>query len=120
MQPLNVLIVDDEVLIALDVVLTVEATGARVLGPAHDLKSGFALTRDELAGAAFLDIDVGGESVWPLARDLVRRGWDVTFVSADPSYPELKDEFAACRFLDKPASPDEIVAALTPLLLARQ
>lgn len=115
----HVLIVDDEVLIALDLAFEVERMGATVIGPAHSVDEAAAMVSGKEAGLALLDIDVNGKPVWPLAEGLIERGWKVTFISADPSYPELRTRFAACRFINKPVSTAEVEKEVTGFLASR-
>ncbi|SHI37947.1 response regulator [Wenxinia saemankumensis] len=109
---MKVLVVDDEALIALDMVGIVEMAGHSVLGPAFSLDAGFSLLETEVPDVALLDIDVGGRLVWPLARRLVDMGAVPVFISANSAHPELSGEFGGCPFIDKPATPADIDAAL--------
>ena len=109
---LNVLIVEDEALIMLDLSLCVEGHGMRVAGEALSLEEGFRLADISNPDVALLDINVGADQVWPLARHLANNGVAFVFVSANLHHSELCEEFAASPRLEKPASDEQIAAAL--------
>ena len=69
----QLLVVEDELLVALDVCMMVEDLGYDVAGPAPTSESALALLEVERPGAALLDENLGGVSVAPLARELSRR-----------------------------------------------
>ena len=106
-----VLVVDDEAFVAYDFADIVEETGREVLGPAVTLAEARGLVSGQLPDIALLDINVRGETIWSLARELRAGGCTAIFVSADPR-PEVGTEFADCTFLPKPASVRAIRAAL--------
>ena len=77
----RILIVEDEYLIAMDLKQALESAGVDVLGPVASVADALRL----LAGhpppdGAVLDINLGGESVFPLCEALRSRG--VLFVFA--------------------------------------
>lgn len=111
------MIVDDEALVLFDLVMTVEELGYAVHSESTTLEDAIsAIESGSPPDVALLDIDVGGNPVWPLARKIVERGKPVVFVSANLNHEELRDEFASCQRLDKPASRDEIAEAIAGAL----
>lgn len=108
----NVMIVDDEALVLLDLVHTVEDLGYSVHSESTSLEGAMNALEGGCPDVALLDIDVAGEPVWPVARALTGRGVPVIFVSANLSHRELSNEFAGCPTLEKPASPADIGDAL--------
>ena len=77
----RVLVVEDEALVAMDLLFSLEDAGAKVLGPAMSLSAALALA--ELAAdidCAVLDVDIAGQDVYPVARVLQRRG-DTLYLS---------------------------------------
>ena len=106
--PPLVLVLDDEVFIAMDLCAVVEETGARVLGPALTLDEAFDLMDRQTPDYALLDINVAGRAAWPVARHLAGAGCDIVFISANSNHTELRTEFADAPVIDKPASPTEI------------
>ena len=111
-EALNILIVEDESLIMLDLSLSLESEGFHVKGEALTLAEGFRLAQVCEPDVAVLDIDVGSEKIWPLARFLQEIGVTFVFVSANLHHPELCEEFASSPRLEKPASETELTAAV--------
>lgn len=107
----RVLVVDDEALVAFDLADIVERTGREVIGPAVSIAQAHRVTEAAVPDVALLDIDVRGELVWELARNLRQKGCIPIFVSANPRPRDLP-EFGDCIFLSKPAGGDEVRAAL--------
>ncbi len=111
-----VLVVDDEALIALDLSATVEQSGRKVLGPAFSLDQARSLIARQTPELAILDINVGNEVVWPLARELSGRGCAVIFISGDGRQRMEVPEFAGVPCLEKPTTPRDVIEALDSLV----
>lgn len=118
-RPRDVLIVEDEAFVAYDLADLVAATGRRVIGPALSIAEARGLVAAERPAVALLDIDVGGERIWPFAAALREAGCTLVFVSADRPPAEPGFAFADCAFLSKPGSPRDIEAALDRAFAAR-
>ena len=112
----KVMVVDDEALVLFDMVITVEDLGYEVVCDATSVPQALRCLKHTTPDAALLDIDVGGVMVWPVARRLVDLGCPIVFVSANRSHAELGSEFRHCRFIDKPASPEQIAIHLEEAL----
>ena len=112
----DIMIVDDEALVLFDLCMTVEELGHCVIHDCTSVEDGLRASDKAVPDAALLDIDVGGTPVWPLARKLKSQGALICFVSANSAHTELDSEFADCLFVDKPASPADIEAALAKML----
>ncbi|MEI6160827.1 MAG: HWE histidine kinase domain-containing protein, partial [Roseococcus sp.] len=112
----RVLVVEDNAMIAMEVMDALDAMGATVVGPVGRLDAGLRLVGDEPIDVALLDIDLNGIKVWPLAELLARRGIPFCFASGyDPSLvvpPKLRDR----KTLNKPYSLADLGATLTQLL----
>jgi CheY-like chemotaxis protein len=77
----RVLVVEDEYFIADDVATELTALGAHVVGPASDLQQAMEfIAADESIDLAVLDINLQGDTVYPLADAL--RTKQVPFVFA--------------------------------------
>ena len=70
----RILLVEDEVLIALDVQDVLEDAGYIVAGHAANHDRAVALASSEAIDAAVLDVNLAGVEVWPAAEILRRRG----------------------------------------------
>jgi len=70
----SVLVVEDDYLIAKEVVSTLIAHGANVLGPVPDIAHGKVLLDKTRPSCALLDINLKGQFVFELAQELVALG----------------------------------------------
>jgi DNA-binding response OmpR family regulator len=112
-----VLVVEDEVIIALDLSATLEDEGYRVLGPAPTVAAALKLLERERPDAAVLDVNLRGETVTPVAR--VLREMRVPFALASAYGLALlpSDEVLTnAPHLGKPMAPATLLAAMTDLL----
>lgn len=77
----RILVVDDEPLIAMDIVASLEDEGCQVVGPAATLQKALSLVESQDIDAALLDANLAGDPVDTLAAVLVRRKIPFAFVS---------------------------------------
>lgn len=110
---LNVLVVEDRHSIAQWVVRMVRTLGCRAIGPAASLESGFNFfEREKTAlGAAVLDVDLRGDTVYPLARALVQAQVPIVFATGYGS-PAIAEEWRSFPKLEKPFQASELERAL--------
>lgn len=76
----RVLVVEDEMLIAIDIEQTLKSLGCEVVGPTGKVETALRLASDEPLDAAILDVTVRGGTVFPVAEKLLERG--IPFVLA--------------------------------------
>ncbi len=76
----RVLVVEDELLIALDVEAMVEGLGCVVIGPMATVGDALAAVVQTSLDGAVLDINLGKERVWPVAELLAEK--NIPFVLA--------------------------------------
>ncbi len=76
--PHQILVVEDEFLIAMELAQTLRRAGYQVVGPAASLGTAFELLRHVRPDAAVLDVNLAGERVTPVAE--VLRAMAVPFV----------------------------------------
>jgi DNA-binding response OmpR family regulator len=107
-----VLVVEDELLVALDLKLLLERHGYRVLGPAATVAEALGLLAAKTPEAALLDVNLRGERVTPVAEAL--RGSGVPFLLASAyDGPELVAAgLAEAPNVGKPTSERRLLAAL--------
>ncbi len=107
------LVVEDEYLIASDILMTLEEAGARVFGPISDVERAVEVLADPgfKLDAAILDIDLGGQMVFPAAELLIKHKTPFVFISGleDLSMPEA---FAATPRLSKPYRTADLISLL--------
>lgn len=98
----RVLVVEDEFLVSLMTTDLLESVGCEVVGPAAQIATAFKLAQSEALDAAVLDIDIAGETIWPVASELQHRGVPFVFLSVHVPPITLPARFAATPRLDKP------------------
>lgn len=110
----NILVVEDEPLIAMMTTRNLRELEAVVVGPFTTARE----ARSALAGridAALLDVNIGGEFVYELAADLDKRGVPIVFVTGYHA-GGIDQRFANAPVLTKPVERDDLAAALTRVL----
>ena len=113
----RVLLVEDEVLVAVEAADSLTAAGCEVLGPAATLEEGIALAqRGGSIDVAILDISLFGKEVVPLADMLVARGVPVLFATG---YGEAPAGHENAPVLTKPIRPEDLVGAVRRLADSR-
>ena len=118
-QPLlssNILIVEDNAILACDLENVVCDSGGQSVGPAYTLEAGLKLAESEQISAALLDINLGDDLVWPLARNLRDNGIPFSFLSAACGRKDLPDDLREAVCMDKPATQQDIIRTLQFLL----
>lgn len=108
----RILVVEDEYMLADDLRRALEAAGAIVLGPVTRVGKALTLIADKAEiDAAVLDINLGGEMVYPLADTLIARGVPILLTTgySDRDIPQNYANIARC---DKPAEPHTVAKAL--------
>ena len=112
----RVLVVEDQPLIALNLVEGLEEAGAVVLGPAMSVSQGLAFAREHGIDAAVLDINLPDGLVTPVADVLTARGVAVLFCTGVEVPPGLKTRFPDLPVVLKPASPRALAVKLAAML----
>lgn len=77
-----ILVVEDEFLIAMELLSLFQASGWRVLGPAASVSEAMHLLDAQVPNAALLDYNLKGEPVTPVAERLRRMGVPFAIASA--------------------------------------
>lgn len=103
----TVLIVEDELIIAMDLEQSLEDLGWTVLGPASTAKKAFQLLEKKTPNVAILDFNVRGGTSEELALGLMERGVPVVFLSGDSTTTQIEG-LKDCRVLAKPVKMDTI------------
>lgn len=109
---MRVLVVEDNPALAYDIDDALSDSGACVIGPALDLPSGLSLARNNRLDGAVLDIRLGKEFVWALARELKRDHVPLLFVSAECA-DQLPADLSEFVCLTKPAPTSAILSGMS-------
>jgi DNA-binding response OmpR family regulator len=112
----RVLVVEDEYFLADDIVRTLTALGARVVGPYGDLQEATNIVdRDIAIDAAIVDVNLRNEMAFPLARVLRSRKVPLVFTTGyDKS--SIESEFQDVRLLGKPLDMSAMARELTNMI----
>jgi DNA-binding LytR/AlgR family response regulator len=103
-----VLVAEDRYLVANEITRMLRDLGCEPVGPAPDVRAAFRLLAHspEHLGCAVLDVDLRGQSVFPLATELRQRGVPVLFATgydqriipeAWRAYPRLQKPFGLAQ-----------------------
>lgn len=112
----KIMVVEDEALLALDLAMTMEDLGAAVVGPCYRLGAALDLVQSMKVDGAILDVDLNGETVFPLARFLEEQGVPFVFHTGRADPASLLEAFARARICTKPSTPERIAACLAEAL----
>ncbi len=110
----RILIVEDEMLVAMLVEDVVLDLGHQVVGPAMRLEEALSATEVEEFDFAILDINLAGKQSFPVADRLASRGIPFMFASGYGA-AGLDEAYQAAPILQKPFSPAQVEAMLRRL-----
>jgi DNA-binding response OmpR family regulator len=82
----HVLVVEDDVIIAMDIEAILIGAGYRVVGPVGSVEAGRCAVAGRLADCAILDVNLGAELVSPLADDLAVADVPIIFLTGHSSH----------------------------------
>jgi DNA-binding response OmpR family regulator len=111
----RILILEDEVLLAMDLADELESAGFEVIGPATSVSAALRLLETTPVDAAVLDINLGSENSEPVAIALSGAGTPFVVLSGN-SRPHQPAVFHAAPFLPKPFLASDVVNLLSARL----
>jgi CheY-like chemotaxis protein len=112
----RILVVEDEMMIAMLVEDMLADLGCAVVGPAHALDAALELARTEIGlDAALLDVNLGGQPVFAVADALREKGVPAIF-STGYGDAGLRDIDRGAPVLQKPFHAGDLARALTQAL----
>jgi CheY-like chemotaxis protein len=108
---LRVLLVEDEIMVALLVETMLTELGHRVVGPIARLDQGLDAAQGEMLDVAVLDVNINGGEAYPIADVLSARGIPFVFVTG---YGQggLRPGYGHCRTVAKPYLSKDLQAAI--------
>ena len=115
LEGLRVLVVEDDFLISLLLDEMLTTAGCVVVGPLPRLADALEAAANESCDAAVLDVNLGGERVYPVAAILAERRVPFIFVTGY-SGDVLPCEYAGQPCIAKPFRAAQLLAALSNLI----
>ncbi len=115
----RIMVVDDELLVAMMVEETLIEEGCEVVGPFARLSEALLAATWERLDGAVLDVNVGGEMVYPVAEMLASRSIPFVFVSGygKNAIPSDRPNWMVCS---KPFLPTTVVEMMKEAIQASQ
>ena len=114
----RVLLVEDEMLVAMEFEGLLQRQGCAVLGPAPTVDRALALLDHEQPDAALLDLNLNGEPATAVAVALKTRGVPFVLVTGYGEAQSSEPELQGAPRVDKPVNHDALVRALTQVMEA--
>jgi DNA-binding NtrC family response regulator len=114
-----VLIVQDNIYLALDLAGAVEELDGRVVGPAATAAEALALLEKEQVAAALIDAELADGGVSPIVRALAERRLPFVIQASRKLAPEIMMIAPAVPVLFKPIQPLDVVSILAHELARR-
>ncbi|MDX7951773.1 response regulator [Lichenihabitans sp. Uapishka_5] len=108
----RVLVVEDEMMVAMLVEDMLVEMGYRVVGPAYRLSDGLRLAQSETIDFAVLDVNLNGARSFPIAAVLVDRGIPFVFATGY-GYSGVELEYPGVPVISKPFTLGRLNDALT-------
>jgi CheY-like chemotaxis protein len=116
---LRILVVEDELLIALaleDILLSFDC---QVIGPVSQVDEALAAARSERFDGALLDVNVRGKLVYPVAEELMARNVPIVFCSGYSDTSIMPPRFRALPQIAKPYDDTVLRRAMESAFLPR-
>ncbi|MCL4766848.1 MAG: response regulator [Hyphomicrobiaceae bacterium] len=109
----RVLVVEDNVIVAMPLIDFLEECGASVIGPVGSVRAALAALADtEAIDAATLDVELGREEVWPVAHALLARGVPFVFATGSTEDDRFPAPLRHIPRFDKPYATTAVAQAL--------
>ncbi|MEA3009152.1 MAG: hypothetical protein QOJ91_844 [Sphingomonadales bacterium] len=108
---LRILVVEDEMLVAMNIEDMLLELGHEVAGLASRLAPALALASESKFDVAMLDVNLAGEASFPVADFLAERGIPFLFATGY-GRQGIEERFRHCPILQKPFRAAELRAAL--------
>lgn len=108
---LRLLLVEDEAMVAMMLEDMLDDFGCAVVGPAASVKAALELAGREGLDGAILDVNVGGEPIYPVAEALAARGVPFVFTTGYGA-ADIDRRFADAPAVQKPFSAGALREAL--------
>ncbi|EYD74612.1 Response regulator receiver [Rubellimicrobium mesophilum DSM 19309] len=111
----RILVVEDEMIVAMLIEDILMDGGATVVGPAARVNKALDLLGTETVDAALLDVNLAGENTVPVAEELRRRGIPFAFATGYGA-AGLPDGFTGQPLLQKPFQERDLQEVISRVL----
>ena len=111
----RVLIVEDELLVALDLEAMIEGLGLSIFATATSVQDALAQVNGSVPDLAILDANLGGETTQPVAEALIARGVPVIFATGYAQLSNMPDALQELPCLSKPVSSADLAKTISGL-----
>lgn len=116
LQGRRVLVIEDEMLVAMEIENLLERQGCVVLGPAPRVSRALSLLDQERPDAALLDLNLNGEPATPVAAALSAAGVPFVLVTGYGEMQSREPELQDAPRLDKPVHHQKLLRVLAQVL----
>ena len=103
---------EDDVILALDMMGILSQAGADVIGPARSVKRAVELAGEEGLDCGVLDVSLNDELVFPAAGILQRKNVNIIFYTGEINPEAIRRDWPAAKVLVKPAPLRTLMQAL--------
>jgi CheY-like chemotaxis protein len=115
---LRILVVEDEMLVALLLQTLLEEFGHRIVGPVAQLDAAIEMAEREPVDLAILDVNINGAEVYPVAATLQSRNIPFLFVTGY-GRTSLREPYRNRPALQKPYRSDDLRHAIAEVVGTR-
>ena len=115
----RILVVEDNLLVAMDVEATLQAAGCEIVGPAARLDVALDLARAERLDGAVLDVNLDGLSAFPVADLLVERAVPIVLATGYDTEIVVPERYRGMPNVQKPFSSVQLRDLLNNVLGGR-
>jgi CheY-like chemotaxis protein len=109
---LRVLVVEDELLVAMEIETLLDRLGCEVVGPVASVREALDTIREREVDGAILDVNLHGEYAYPAAEALRARAVPFVFLSGYTDLPDPPPALGDVPTLRKPFVGAEVGEAL--------
>jgi len=121
LEGISVLVVEDDILQAIDLEDTFREAGARIVGPAFSIQDAHRCVRDEVFDAAIVDYYLNGDCATPVLQELYHRRTPFIVLTGCSAISGLQNSWRGCSLVPKPGEMTKVIEMLkTQLLWTRQ
>ncbi len=107
LRGLRILVVEDEMVVAMLLEDMLADLGCEVVGPASRVEEALRLAGSQAVDGAVLDVNVAGAEVYPVAEALAQRGIPFVFATGYGTVG-LRDDYRGAPTVQKPFRQDEL------------